>query len=74
MKPSKKIWRGLSAESKRAWTMLYKDFVCELSYPPESKTFHASRAAREAIAHNHALLAVWALGDKPGKTGKGEPT
>jgi len=64
MKLTKEIYKKLTVMQRRWWNVFYKDFMSEHSLPPENKDFHASKEAREVIAHNHALLAVWALKDK----------
>lgn len=54
------IWKKLGETEKRWWMMFYRDFLAELKINaiPGAK---ATVAARQAIAHNHACLAVWAM-------------
>lgn len=54
------IWKKLGATEKTWWTAFYKDFLAELKVNaiPGVKL---TPKQREAIAHNHACLAVWAM-------------
>ena len=54
------IWKKLGETEKRWWTMFYRDFLGELKangIPGAT----ATPTARQAIAHNHACLATWAM-------------
>ena len=56
--PAKKLWKRFTPEQKRIWRSFYEDFVDEWGISGSK----LSRAEKDTIAHNHALMAVWAVG------------
>jgi hypothetical protein len=55
---SNNIWNQMSANQKRKWRILYKDFLYEWGISDKKLT----KQEKETIASNHATLAVWIYG------------
>ena len=66
------FWKGFSIYEKKMWALFYEDFKKEVSFPSEL-CGKKNQKQREAIAHNMALQAIWALRKRNNALGNRNP-
>ena len=73
------FWKGFSIYEKKMWALFYEDFKTEVPFPSElcgkknKKQREAIKKQREAMAHNMALQAIWAMRKRNNALGNRNP-